>query len=185
MSLPVLLPLTRDRILRDYLAAVLEGRSTVLPGNPGEGKLPPADLWLVDLDTVSPPPPPPGVRTVSVGFSGAPDLPRPFPEGELITRLFPVRETERLSLLPGTRSAFCRGVSVSLTGTEYRLLEALLSAGGEEVPKDCLTALLFGNGKPREDSLRVAVCNLRRKIEEPFGVRIRSRRGGGYTLRTE
>ena len=73
----------------------------------------------------------------------------------------------------------------AFTTTEKRLLDALFAADGNEVSSKALALHVFGN----EDSineLKVYIRHLRKKIEEPQGVRvIETVRGVGYRLRKD
>jgi len=69
-------------------------------------------------------------------------------------------------------------VSVSLSRNEYKILSALCKNSGECVSRAALTELL---GATDGNIADVYICHLRKKLEEPFGVKmIYSVRGKGY-----
>ncbi|UVL01945.1 MULTISPECIES: response regulator [Pseudomonas] len=77
------------------------------------------------------------------------------------------------------------GVSVSLSGTEFRLLAALLERPGEIVTRDELINKVSGRtSEPFDRSIDNQVSRLRRKIEpDPKNpIYIRTHWGGGYAF---
>ncbi len=88
-----------------------------------------------------------------------------------------------IELHTGTRSVYCRGRQVPLTGTEYSVLEVLLRSAGHVVSKAHLSEHALGRRlTPYDRSLDMHVSSLRRKLgplsdnEE----RIKTVRGIGY-----
>jgi two-component system response regulator CpxR len=74
---------------------------------------------------------------------------------------------------------------VSLTGTEFRLLEVLMEAAGRTQSREHLSERVLGRALSTYDrSIDTHVSNLRRKLlanKDAF-VEIRSIRGAGYVL---
>lgn len=128
---------------------------------------------------------------------GADDyVPKPFNTRELAARVRAVLRrtengpTEGNSLTVGnlvldgkSRSVSTAGHAVELTGTEFRLLELLMTSAGEIVSLDRVSSEVLGRGhSPFDRSIGVHISNLRRKIG-PYpdgGERIRNVRGEGY-----
>lgn len=69
---------------------------------------------------------------------------------------------------------------VSLTGTEFRLLHALMLRAGRVVARERLAAETFEDGDQSGNTLEVYIRRLRRKLGEN---RIFTRRGQGYMLK--
>lgn len=92
-------------------------------------------------------------------------------------------ESSLLRLLDGKEKAVIhKNQLISLTDNEYKVLSRLLSANGEAVSREELSALLGADGGNIVD---VYICRLRGKLEAPFGTRIiRTVRGKGYSLFT-
>lgn len=73
-----------------------------------------------------------------------------------------------------------RNRKIRLTPKEWALLLCLGERSGELVPRERLNEEL-GNGEG--NLTEVYICHLRRKLEEPFGIRlIKAERGKGYRL---
>jgi DNA-binding response OmpR family regulator len=172
----VILLLSRDRVFFEYLAVLLDGKAEVALSS-GEGKLPPCDLCILDLDTVAEQEAP-DVRTVTVGHGEDASLRRPFSDAELLSALFLEEAGEVPLLHAGSRRVSFGGKTVSLTAQEYRLFEMLLSADGKELSKE---ELLCGWEGGTLDLLRVYMFRLRKKLEGT-GMTLRSRHRGGYLL---
>jgi DNA-binding response OmpR family regulator len=76
-------------------------------------------------------------------------------------------------------------LTVTLTENEALLLSLLLQHRGEPVSKETLhRALCRGEDTPSgSNKVEVHLCNLRRKLEQPLGLRLISTvRGQGYRL---
>lgn len=81
--------------------------------------------------------------------------------------------------------AFINGQPLTLTGAEFRILEALMSGPGDVLSRDYLTEYALGRKlTPYDRSLDTHISHLRSKIgREEFGNSpIRSMRGEGYML---
>jgi DNA-binding response OmpR family regulator len=90
-----------------------------------------------------------------------------------------------LSLDPAAFQAELNGSALSLTGTEYRLLETLAQAAGQVQSRETLTERVLGRPLQAYDrSVDTHVSNLRRKLAAAGaeGVEIRNIRGAGYVL---
>jgi two-component system response regulator CpxR len=93
-----------------------------------------------------------------------------------------------LQLDPGARTLLCSGATVSLTATEFAVLEILMRSAGQLVAKDKLSVEGLGRRlTPFDRSLDTHISNLRRKLGPGTGdlPRIRTLRGRGYLLVTE
>jgi len=122
-------------------------------------------------------------------------LVKPFAAAELLGRVRAVlrrtsgapaevpRLVERgaLRLDAQAQEAFWNDAPLSLTSTEFAILEVLTRAAGRVVSRDELSAVLYQReASPYERSLDVHVSHLRKKLEA-FGVSmIRTVRGVGY-----
>lgn len=89
-----------------------------------------------------------------------------------------------LRVEPSARAAWLDGLPLTLTATEFDLLVRLARAAGRIVPRDELTAAVFGREpSPLDRALDVHVSRLRRKLRE-HGREVVTVRGAGYLLRT-
>ena len=100
-----------------------------------------------------------------------------------------VRKTERGDALPPLRlrhtTLFCGERKISLTTNEVALMECLLGHRGQVVSKETLQACMKEKAMAgsKSNRLEVYICYLRRKLEQPTGLRyIRTVRGVGYCL---
>jgi len=133
---------------------------------------------------------------------GADDyVPKPCPPRELVARLRAILRRTRggdqpggmlsaglLVLWPARRRVTCNGAPLTLTSTEFNLLEVLLRDVGRVVSKQDLYSKGLGRPMGRfERSIDVHVSSIRHKLAEAAGdrVRIESVRGVGYQLVVE
>jgi len=123
---------------------------------------------------------------------------KPFSFHELLLRLRAVRrraeaswntkcQVENLLLDRSTRAVIRDGQNVSLTRTEYLLLERLMREAGKVVPRELLIESVWGDGHPVTDnSLDVFVRLLRNKVDGNGRRKlIHTVRGVGYVIRAE
>jgi DNA-binding response OmpR family regulator len=130
---------------------------------------------------------------------GADDyLAKPFNPRELVARMRAVlrraadrdRPAEILSIGPlildsSRHRVTARGQLISLTGAEFRVLQALLRAAGRVLSREQLTEQALGRPLELYDrSIDTHVSNLRRKLAlvPPGEPEIRGIRGAGYLL---
>jgi two-component system response regulator CpxR len=88
-----------------------------------------------------------------------------------------------LTIEPGSQSVFVDGDLVSLTGTEYLVLETLAESAGDLVDKDSIARQALGRRiMPYDRSVDVHIGNLRRKLGplQDGRQRIKTVRGRGY-----
>ena len=131
--------------------------------------------------------------------TGADDyLIKPFSFEELAARLRAVTRRgtpERPTVLqvgdlrldPATRQVWRGDKEVSLSSTEFALLEALMTRAGQVLSRLQLLERGWDLGfDPRSNVVDVYVRHLRNKIDRPFGVHsIETLRGAGYRLRND
>jgi two-component system response regulator CpxR len=133
---------------------------------------------------------------------GADDyLSKPFSPRNLVARVRAVlRRSERASGISGKKlvagdlaldtasmTVIINGKSLSLTGTEFRLLEALMEPVARTHSKEHLAERVLGRPLSAYDrSIDTHISNLRRKLAAhgKTSVEIRNMRGAGYVLVT-
>jgi two-component system response regulator CpxR len=131
---------------------------------------------------------------------GADDyLPKPFSSRELVARLRAILRRTQTRTTPeklaelmvigdveldsGAHEARRNGERLELTGVEFKLLEILLRAAGEVVPREAIAQQVLGRRLLAYDrSVDTHVSNLRRKLGPDLngGDRIKTLRGSGY-----
>ncbi len=91
-------------------------------------------------------------------------------------------EAGSLRLDPASRTVSRDGEAIELTPREFAVLEVLLRAGGDPVGKQEILERVWGMDAEHDpNTVEVYVSYLRRKCDEPFGVRtIHTQRGVGY-----
>lgn len=130
---------------------------------------------------------------------GADDyMTKPFSFSELLLRLRAVKrraaagqrsafQVADLWLDPATHQVSRAGESISLTRTEYNLLERLMNNAGRVVPREMLILSVWGGkGGVESNTLDVFMRLLRNKIDSGDRERlIHTVRGVGYIMRSE
>lgn len=126
--------------------------------------------------------------------AGADDyLPKPFGPDELLARMRAVWRRGSKYLRPephdlhagplrvelNTRTVWCDGQTLTLTSTEFDLLEFLVRSSGRVVSRDELAASVFQRTfTPADRSVDVHISHLRRKLDGKAC--IQTVRGAGY-----
>lgn len=78
-----------------------------------------------------------------------------------------------------TKTVHYRSLRIALTERECQIFRCLLEANGDTVLRERLIEALQGDG----NVLNVHICHLRKKLEEPFGMKmLETVHGGGYRL---
>lgn len=132
---------------------------------------------------------------------GADDyLAKPFNPRELVARIKAILRRVELSQQDNTpsigavlqlnevelnshnRQVYCRGQLISLTATEFQLLELLMRKAGEVISKEELSKNVLGRRLQMYDrSLDMHVSNIRKKLAQHSSIeKIQTLRGSGY-----
>jgi two-component system KDP operon response regulator KdpE len=139
-------------------------------------------------------------KVKALGIGADDYLVKPFGKAELLARIAAIMrrvdrgglsaagpvEAGELALDPGRHDARVRGTPLQLTPTEFRLLEALVRAGGDLVPH----LQLARAGWPAETDpdllwLKPHLARLRSKVESAGGPSIVAVRGVGYRVEVD
>lgn len=95
-------------------------------------------------------------------------------------------EAGDLKLNPGTRQAQRGARTISLTRTEYAVLELLMRSAGRVVPRDTIIDSVWGAEDIESNTLDAFIRLLRAKIEAPGETKLlHTARGIGYSLGRE
>lgn len=132
---------------------------------------------------------------------GADDyLPKPFSDRELLARIRAVLrrtqfsgnskpsdslEYQDITVYPGKQEAYCQGLLIDLTTTEFALLSHFIVNPGATVTKEELSLDVLGKRLAAFDrAIDMHVSNLRKKLPERTDgkPRIKTLRGRGYLL---
>lgn len=179
---------TEDLALLRKIALALEGEAEVVRAERGDGRV----YRMLFVDSRRAPSSFEGAGFLSGAVvavkrreecsPGEVDLPYPFAFSELreLVRAEPVASA-RLSLDPESRSAVRDGERIRLTESEYKLLDALISGGGDFVSREELVRGVFGESADG-GILNVYVHYLREKLEGRGEKIILSSRRGGYRI---
>src|SRR6185312_8946917 len=128
--------------------------------------------------------------------AGADDyLTKPFSFDVLLARLRArtrqpgVRDSTRLRFADltmdlGTREVRRAGAILSLTRTEFAILECLMQSAGRVITRDRLIEFVWGDREISSNNLEVFIRFLRAKVDAPGSKKlIQTERGVGYSLR--
>ncbi len=178
-----------DMIILDVMMPRLDGYE--LAKRLRADKIPTPILMLTAKDSVQD-----IVRGLDLGVDDY--LTKPFSFNELLARLRAVKrrapvpqstifKVDDLSLDPATREVSRGGVRLSLTRTEYSLLERLMGRAGKVVPRRLLIESVWGFEREiEENTLDVFVRLLRTKVDGNGQPKlIHTVRGVGYIIRAE
>jgi DNA-binding response OmpR family regulator len=178
-----------DMIILDVMMPRLDGYE--LAKRLRADKIPTPILMLTAKDSVQD-----IVRGLDLGVDDY--LTKPFSFNELLARLRAVKrrapvpqstifKVDDLSLDPATREVSRGGVKLSLTRTEYSLLERLMGRAGKVVPRRLLIESVWGFEREiEENTLDVFVRLLRSKVDGNGQSKlIHTVRGVGYIIRAE
>ena len=95
-------------------------------------------------------------------------------------------EVGPVRLDPAARRVWAHGQEVSLSRTEFDLLELLMRNAGIVVEHHVIYDRIWGyDFGPESKNLAVFIGYLRRKLDVPGDTLIRSVRGVGYTMRED
>ncbi len=136
----------------------------------------PFDICFWDMDTSGKAPEGSGIVRMSRDTEC--DLPIPFGYSSLFSCIF--GGAEKLLLDSNTRSCILRGERIKLTELEYRLLDMLVSAGGEFVSRERILESVW-EGTADKGIINVYIYYLREKLERGEKI-ILSSRGEGYCI---
>ena len=139
-------------------------------------------------------------RVVGLELGADDYLPKPFNPRELVARMRAILrrslllepqpgrreriEVGPISLHLSSRTASARGQTITLTGVEFRVLEALMQQVGNVVSREQLTRQVLGRRlTPYDRSIDTHISNIRRKLSSVAdSVSILNVRRSGYVL---
>jgi DNA-binding response OmpR family regulator len=138
----------------------------------------------------------PADRVHGLNAGGDDYLAKPFVFDELVARIRALSRRGRTRQL-STELAYgevrldqrdhvarVNGAVVTMTATEFRLLEYLMLRAEALVTREELAQHVFGGGDSESNVINVYISNLRRKLG-PAGAIVRTIRSAGYALRAE
>lgn len=138
----------------------------------------------------------PADRVHGLNAGGDDYLAKPFVFDELVARIRALSRRGRTRQL-STELAYgavrldqrdhvarVNGAVVTMTATEFRLLEYLMLRAEALVTREELAQHVFGGGDSESNVINVYISNLRRKLG-PAGAILRTIRSAGYALRAE
>ena len=183
-----------DLILLDIMLPVLDGLSVLKVLRTGHYC--PVLMLTARGDDVD--------RIVGLELGADDYLAKPFNPRELVARikailrriellqqeqqeLSPLLELNEVRLNAQNRQVSCAGHPISLTATEFQLLEQLMRRAGEVVSKDDLSRAVLGRRLQQYDrSLDMHISNIRKKLaQHSQSEKIQTLRGSGYLFLTE
>ena len=176
-----------DAIVLDLMLPGIDGFEVARRLRKGGNKTP--ILVLTARDTV-----PDVVKGLDIGADDY--MTKPFSFEEFLARLRAVSRrgsAERptvlqvadLTLDPASHVVKRHGEEISLSRTEYRLLEFLMRRAGRAVPRNTIILSVWdSNEDVEENTLDVFISMLRNKVDKDYKVKlIQTVRGTGYTIR--
>jgi DNA-binding response OmpR family regulator len=176
-----------DAVILDVMMPKLDGFQMLRRMR--SAQVPTPVVMLTAKDTV-----PDVVRGLDLGADDY--LTKPFSFNELLARLRAVQrrahqlenselQVSDLTLDPSTREVSRAGRSISLTRTEYSLLERLMYLAGKVAPRRALIESVWGfDREVEENTLDAFMHLLRNKIDKPGQPKlIHTVRGVGYVIR--
>ena len=150
----------------------------------GEGRLPAAELYIIDRDGFPSLTPDGAILpygyTVNEAEGG---LHRPFLLAALAARLRAPAAERGIRLT--ANGARLNGLPLSLTERERALLSCLVEAGGKPLSRRELLSAVWGEGEAEEGIVTVYLHYLRKKLERGGKKMLYAVRGRGYALRVE
>jgi len=138
----------------------------------------------------------PADRVHGLNAGGDDYLAKPFVFDELVARIRALSRRGRprqlsteleygaVQLDQRDRVVRVQGTVVTMTATEFRLLEYLMLRAEALVTREELAQHVFGSGDSDSNVIAVYICSLRKKLK-PAGPIVRTIRRVGYTLRSE
>jgi DNA-binding response OmpR family regulator len=186
-ALEMALALEYDAIVLDLMLPGIDGIEVARLLRKGGNNTP--ILVLTARDTV-----PDIVKGLDIGADDY--MTKPFSFEEFLARLRSVSrrgsaprptllQVGDLVLNPVTREAKRAGKEISLTRTEFRLLELLMRRAGRAVPRNTIVDSVWDSGESvEENTLDAFISLLRNKVDREHKVKlIQTVRGTGYAIR--